>query len=261
MVTTLDRMRQQREDVSKVNSAPFFFRLGDKQRALVRPILNLEQALAVHYHKFYDKANKKYYEAVCGREVGKPCIYCNDASLTKDAQKKKDLTPKELFFVPVWLYAIQYKKVDDNGVEILDDNDNPIWEKLHYTDKETNEEKLVSGIRVMQLAFRGTAYSKVLEAFYDMTNNGERIVDRDFIISRVGSGTDTSYVPSKRQPAPFKVQIESPLTEEWLKQRVFEVSPPVTLDDGSPSPLQGGNGASAKESKKEEAFDDTIADF
>jgi hypothetical protein len=238
MVSTLERMRQQREEASKGGFVPFFFQMKDRQRALIRPLLPLDSALTVYFHRFFDKANNRYGEAVCGREIGQKCIYCHDAELTKEDKKKKELTPKEMFMVPVWLYAIQHKKVE-NGVEVLDANDNPIWEKLTYTDKESNEEKPVCGIRVMQLAFKGTALSKVAEAFFDLTEAGESIADRDFIISRVGGGTDTSYVPSKRQPAPFKVQLETPVTQEWLKQRVFEVAPPVTLDEPS-TPLQGG---------------------
>lgn len=226
MIDTIARMRQQEAKASAPKSSyvPTFFKLGDKQRALIRPLVNLDVADVANFHRFFDPQTKRYVEAMCGKEQGLPCLYCGLAANAEEKKKKNELTAKETFFLPVWVYAILVKKVDpDTGMEVLDDHDNPVWEKLTYTDSETNQEKPVSGIRIMQLTFFGSIKS-VADAFLKMYSSGKNITAQDFVIERVGADQHTKYIPSNKQPSEFKVKMD-PITQEDIRERVLDASP------------------------------------
>lgn len=243
-LSVIELMNQQEQD-AKSSYVPFFLRLKDKQRAYVRPLLNLDQCLVCFYHHFYSVDRKRYVDAICAREINQPCVYCQmqeAAAKEKNQRSETELKAKQVFMLPLYLHGIVAKEVDESGMEVLDQNDNPVWKKLTYVDKETEQEKIVSGVRVIPLMFAKSALVPVasnLKAVY-MTAGDIRL--QDFIIERVGADQKTTYKMGKKQPAPFTVQLEEDITREWLHNKLYdEVAPPMPADKPSPAPLQGNN--------------------
>jgi hypothetical protein len=241
-VNASDWLNQQEQEAQSKASGGFgfFFRLSDKRRTVIRPLLNLGSCPVLHFHHFFDATEKKFVDAVCG---GKECLYCHDQKLTENERTKKDLEAKQRLLLPVWTYGIQAKKVDkDSKMEILDDNNNPIWERVTYTDKDANQEKDVSGFCVMQLALVKSAFADMTSKFKKIYDAGESITIRDFVIERQGGDQTTKYILSKKDPSPFKVQID-PVTPDSFRAMLLEKAAPVTLDSAT---LQGGEKESGK---------------
>jgi len=257
----IDLMDQQSVEGAR-STVPFFFRLGDTQRASIRPLLNLDGACEVWFHKIYNPQGKFYVESTCARVIGKKCQLCEDALRASDRKAKKDMSAKQMFMLPVWLYNIKTKKIDD-GMAVLDENDNPVFEDLTYTNKETGEKKLVSGVRVLQLMFKESSFARVADTFRLMYKAGNSIADRDFLIERHGSGTDTSYEPSKRNPSPFSVKPDFDVTEEWVRQSCINNYPPQIVADGYRARGTSDTAIDAVVQGVKNAHDDidSIADF
>jgi hypothetical protein len=224
-IAAMERQKNQSEKSSSGNSF-LFFALRDKSRALIRPLCTLKQSDVVSFHHFWDQVQGSYVDAIC---AGEQCYYCQQASIAENERTKKSMAAKEVFMLPVWVHAIQSQRMDaDTKTPILDENNNPIWDRLTYIDKNTNEEKPVSGLRIMTLSFR-SAYRETLELFYSMFKNQDDITARDFIIERQGGDQTTKYVPSKKNPSPFKVNIgDAPRTQEAIHQRILQAAPMLT---------------------------------
>ena len=244
VVDAISEMRAQKAASNKDFSSFVFWRLGDKERMLIRPLVNLNGSLKVRFHHFWDDANKTYIDAVC---AGANCVYCKRRSQVESKRVQAGMEAKEVFMLPVYLLAIQKKRTDESGMEILDDNNNPIWEEKTYTDRETNETKRVSGFRMFYFAFTRSATSDVADKFLEKFEKGLDISTCNWIIERQGGDKNTKYVPSVKNPSPFKAQVEGgPFTHERILEIVLSAAPMYSDDTAAPAASTAQQSTGAK---------------
>ena len=171
--------------------------------ARLRFLLDLNPMIAVSYHFAFNAANpSETIKAVCAKEFGKPCFYCNQAA----KQKNKDLRPGEHIALPAWLHGISNKNVDDSEYQQF------------YEDEQ--------GYKILMLK-RGADAVGTLLSHYD---DARTILGCDWKYSRTGSGRDgTKYtlisVPS--QP----IDEDLPETSADDVMRLLAAAYPYVVDE------------------------------
>jgi hypothetical protein len=238
MVNVLDAMRRQKQAAeSKPNGNGFtFFKIADKQRAVIRPLSKLASSDLVMFHHYWDQTGGRYVDAICTGS----CQICKTRQLADNKRTKADLESKETFMLPIWLYGVWTVKLDPRTqTPELDESMNPQWERVTYENKTTNEVVVVGNeFRIMTLRFR-SAWKSIAELFLKMEDEDkEDITARNFMIERQGGDTTTKYIPSKLKPSAFSIDIgDAPTTFEALHAFVLNAAPPV-LVDGAPAPTK-----------------------
>lgn len=192
VIEMMDDAKARAEKASK-GFVPTFLMLKDHQKAILRPLFNLDECVPMQMHNKFNKVSPKdSINAVCASEQGKVCEYCQAY-----AAGDKQLAPKMSFMLPVYLYRVGQQ------------NDDKTWSDVTYTDTEGNAQP-VKGLRVLELKNYGTV-SQVMDVMRSMFAEETDIRDHDFSIERKGAGTDTSYIvlprAPKLMPEPVKVLI------------------------------------------------------
>lgn len=205
-----------RASLPKASGKPTFLFLKEGQKALLRPLYNLNQALVIKKHNKWSENADYRVNAICAGEVNKSCFHCERA---KDDKK---LSANITFYLPVYVYSvtdtktgnqITYKEKTEDGKEV---------------------EKPVTGIRVLELTSFGTigAVLKFFNSFYK-DDESHTIIGRDFTIEQVGSGQKKSFVCIPKDPKPMSQQMKALIpTPERLRERILEALPPLSgIDD------------------------------
>lgn len=206
--------------------APFFFALKDGEKALIRPLLNMNQYVAVHFHEFFNPATKKYdVSTVCAEDYGQKCQHCIDAV----ANKK--LAGQRRFYLPVYVHAI-LKLV---GKE---------WVPVTYTNADGAEQPS-KGVRLLELKASSSILSDLVAAYHE--DDSHDITRFDFVIARKGIQLDTTYtVTLKPQARPLPDDLPKQ-SQEKIKSDI-ELARPMLTADG----LQAGiNTANQKQEAKD----------
>lgn len=181
------------------NGTVFFFKVGDGERAIVRPLLNLNQCARVWKHEQYNVAANKYeVSALCTRSLdgdpdGAECQHCKDG-----------LAMTRYYILPVYLYGIQDK--DGN--------------KLTYQDKQNNETRPQSGLRFIQMKGTSPLLAALREEYADL-EAGDSFIKHDVSIK-------CTYLGGDRKKQTFHVKLAA--------ARPFSAPDGVELPDYSSDP-------------------------
>jgi hypothetical protein len=218
---------QKRAAAKSAGGNASFFVLKNGEKALVRPLLNLNACASIWKHDFYNQATGKYeVNALCAQSLDLPAECCKHCMAAKSTGNKK-LSAIKLFIVPLYVYGIK----------------NSDGQAITYTDQEGNE-KSVSGVRFLSL--KGT--SDMLATLVTMFREGTNISSSDLTITRKGEKLLTSYTILPRPPAPFAVEGIPAQYRDSIVERINELNPAEIIDGpdtdhfGSNPPAQS-NGA------------------
>ena len=218
-----------RAQAKSAGGSASFFVLKDGEKALVRPLLNLNAIAIIQKHDFYNPATKKFeVNAICAHvpELELPADSCKHCATAKSTNNKK-LSAVKYFIIPLWVYGIK----------------NSAGQAVVYQDQDGNE-KPVSGLRYLQLK----ASSDILSTLLEMYREGTDLTSLDLTISRKGESLDTKYTVLPRTPAPFTVENVPAQDKLTIIQRIADLNPFETIDDVDPFPPSAQASAPAKQS-------------
>ncbi len=203
--------------------------LKDGVKALIRPLWNLDAALLLPTHHFFNQADpKQSVNAICGRTFGSECLNCDAA------QNNKKLTAGKSFFLPVWLYAEQKQGGDGK------------WAVVTYKDQD-GAEHAVGGLRILELQAFGRI-ADVLQALktYYQEEDDHSIMVCDFIIEVHGEGTSKKITTMPKAPKLMAPEVRSAIpTRDAVQEMILSVWPPAgsTVTTGSGKAAPAGNSA------------------
>jgi len=194
-----------------------FLMISDKQKAIIRPLYNLDAAIVLPVHYKFNRPDPKLtVNAVCSKEIGQQCQHCQDAA------NDKKLSVATAFMLPVYVYRIEHteKGVDRNNVAFK------AGEAVMYRD-ENDQMQPVHGVRILKLTFFGSI-ATVANTFRSRYKRGDNITHRDFSIERIGGDQATRYILDPEDPSDFQPKIIIP-TPERIRERILEACPPTPL--------------------------------
>lgn len=196
------------------------------QKAVIRALWPLNEALLMTVHtKFSNSENKYVINSVCAQEVGKPCAVCEQSKTDGDIKTQKSL------MLPVHLYAMK-EQFELNGE----------WFVLKYTDKETNQEVPVRGLRILELQNSGAiepvfrAIRKIHSGDLDEDVKPRDIRSLDLVLECHGTNKKKSIAVEKKDPTTMHPEIRASIPErDVIWDMVLEARPPQVAS----APLQG----------------------
>ncbi len=244
MQANAEKARQAAKDGPRAFVSNSIVLLSDGQRALVRPIYNMDRAIVVPMHDKYKNTDvslssrKDQYgnivaapiAALCAAHQGKPCAYCVNA-------KENKLEARNEAFVPVYLFRIEQEVTAGQ------------WEPCNYTDPE-GEVKPIKGFRMYRMKQGSSVLSQFMTTFKDEEYSRD-ITVCNFSIERRGSGLDTKYVCSPKPPKPMDANMKAAIPPLEKFQAILEEIFPIKILE-RPSP----NGVAATASAVKPATND-----
>jgi len=244
-MNALDLMDEQIQKAAtpKSTGKPIFLFLKPDEKFLIRPLFDLKDSVVLMKHNFWSEDPNKRVNAICAKEEGKSCLYC------QQAQDNKKLTAQLHFYLPVYVYQGVNQKTQE-----------PV------TYEETQEDgskvkKPVKGIRLLELMAFGKAGDvlKWLREFVKDEDNC-KLTECDFNYSQSGTGQTKSLIMQNKNPKPMSEQlakVAATVNLENVKSRVLEARAPFIAE--SSHPARGNDTDPAVEAVKvEEELDDTI---
>lgn len=202
--------------------APVILYFYDGMEILFRPLGDLSNCILANKHfKWADNGPK--IEAICAKEIGKPCDLCARAEAGE-----RELTPRESWFIPVYMYQATRTKDSTKNQSL------PTPVVVTY--EENGVTKRAQGVRVLELQEIG-AIGAVFKYFRNFmknpTENGS-MVDRDFIVIQDGKGKGSkSFITDKKDPRPRPDILMRTPPLERVFERVLEALPPVIASSGA----------------------------
>lgn len=208
MISTIEQIEQMQRDAEQRRTAAreggksyvsnSIVLLADGQRALVRPLYNMDGVIVVPMHDKFKNTDVSLssrtdvsgrtiaapISAVCASEFGKPCMLCSNA-------KENKLEARNECFIPVYLFAIK----DASG------------DSVTFTSPE-GEAKPVKGFRMLRCKQGSPILSQLMSVFKD-ADYGRDITGCDFLISRKGSQLDTTYSCTPKPPKPMEANLKA----------------------------------------------------
>jgi len=200
------------ENTGDFTARPFFFSIADGQKALIRPLLNLNAYVRVHKHEYYDNTSKKWlFRSQCAKDLGQECQTCIDVEAlpedTKEEKKiKRQARASERFVLPAYLHAV---------VEVKSNK------KVTYTDMEQQEHD-VSGPRLLEMKPQTSPILDKLLTTYQASESHD-ISKRDFKIERAGVGIETVYTVEPKDPSTFDPAFHDIPVEYLDRDLVFSI--------------------------------------
>jgi len=201
----------------KASRKPVFLYLAESQKALVRPMFNLTEALVLAKHNKWSENRDYRVNALCAAEVGKACEHCANAKELED----KKLNASSVLFLPVYVYNVINVKTG---------------ERVVYTEKDEHDkdvEKPVSGFRVLELPFFGRAFS-ILQALraHIRDEDGHDIRVCDFSIEQLGAGQNKSFIVKEKPPQAIhpKIAAACPPLEKF-REALLAACPPLVVTE------------------------------
>lgn len=206
---------QKRAKSSSGNAS--FFVLKDGEKALVRPLLNLNEVASIKKHDYFNPTTKKFeVNALCAESIDLPVSVCKHCLTAKQTNNKK-LNPTKYFVIPIWVYGIK----------------NSAGQPVVYTDQNSGEEKAVQGLRYLQLK----ASSDILSTLLEMYREGTDLTTLDLTISRKGESLDTKYTVLPRPAAPFAVEGVPEQSRDSIIERINDLNPAELIDGPDHDPF------------------------
>jgi len=246
VLAMMDAEKQQIEETRGTIWKPVFvqLRVGAKkngqpstvgQKAVIRALWPLNEALLMTVHtKFSNSENKYVINSVCAQEIGKPCAVCEQSKTDGDIKTQKSL------MLPVHLYAMK------DQFEINGD-----WFVLKYTDKETNQEVPVRGLRILELQNSGAiepvfrSIRKIHSGDPDEDVKPRDIRSLDLVLECHGTQKKKSIAVEKKDPTTMHPEIRASIPgRDVIWDMVLEARPPQVNGKGASTqtasaPLQG----------------------
>lgn len=183
--TPQDPMAFLEEEMAKAPETglkPFFFSIKAGEKALIRPLMNMNEYVLVNKHELFDNATKKFVaRAICAKDLDLECQYCLDAT------NNKKLTADKRFILPIYVHAVVNVKT---GLSVT------------YKDQDGNE-VAVSGVRLLEMKRSSSILKDLVGAFNE--DDEHNITRMDFVIRREGEGLETEYTVTPKAPSKFTV--------------------------------------------------------
>jgi hypothetical protein len=183
-----------------------FLYLKERQKTMIRPLINLDVASAFAIHNRYHPDMKRKIYVVCAREINKPCYYCRENS------RGEQVCDAELsFMLPVFVYSLIDTR---SGRQIM------------YRDQD-GQDRPVSGVRLLELTAFG-AVRDILATFSAFVQAGGDISDCDWTLEQFVSSQGKRIVakprPLKSLTPQLKAQVPS---EDLIRKCILEFAPPI----------------------------------
>lgn len=187
-----------------------FLFLSPGQKALVRPIYNLNAVPTLDKHFKWSENRDYRVDAICAYEIGETCELC------EAAKEEKKLTASATFFVPVYVYGVV--NIETGA-------------KVTYKDPETQQDKPLVGFRILELSAFGKI-SAVLKHFrsYHRDDESHDITTCDFTIELSGAGNTKDYIVTPKAPKAMHPQIRAKAPSlDAFRQAIIEARPPQVV--------------------------------
>jgi len=183
-----------------------FLSLNERQRALIRPLFDLNSAMAFAIHNRYHPDIKRKIYVVCAREMNKPCYYCHHRV------GEKPLCDAEVSFIlPIFVYSLIDTR---SGRRIL------------YHDQDGVEQP-VAGLRLLELTAFG-AVRDVLATFSTFVHAGGNIAGCDWTLEQFVSTQGRFIVTTPMPLKPMHPHVEALIPPgEVVRRSVLEFAPPI----------------------------------
>ncbi len=183
-----------------------FLYLKEQQRALIRPLLNLDAATAFALHNRYQPDIKRKIYVVCAREINKSCYYCQD-----DMKGELLCNAEVSFMLPVFVYSL----IDTRS-----------GRRIMYHDQD-GQEQPVSGLRLLELTAFGVVRD-ILATFSAFIHAGGNISNCDWTLEQF-VGSHGKCIVTKPMPLkPLSPQLEALIpSEDLVRKCVLEFAPPI----------------------------------
>jgi hypothetical protein len=197
----------------------FFFFLKEDEKAVVHPLLNVPQMTLteIQYHEKFDHvAGKMVADCVCAASVGRVCKLCKEAEFTHD----KKLKASARLFLPVYVHGVYKTGITGEVVAVTAKDDDGI-------------ERKVQGVRMLKLKLGSAILDSLKEFYYDSEDRS--ILTSDFVITRRGSGLDTSYKLTSRKLSPITEKLPAYTAERVLSDvRLHREEQAIEVPDEDP---------------------------
>lgn len=210
-----------------------FFVLKDGEKALVRPLLNLNQVASLLMHVYWNPGSGKFdVNSVCAHQAelelpAGSCKHCATVKTMTDKKAAGKMAATKYFVVPLYVYGIK----------------NAAGAPVTYT--QDDKEVAVQGVRYLQLKPTSDILATLLEIYRD---NGD-ITTGDLTISRKGEKLDTKYTVTQRPPAVFSVENVPAQSKFDIITRIAEMNAPEVIDGADPFPPSATTSAKASAPK------------
>lgn len=182
-----------------------FLSLKERQRALIRPLLDLNAATAFAIHNRYYPAIRRKVYVVCAREINKPCYYCQQSA------REEWCDAEVSFMLPIFVYSLINTR---SGRRIM------------YHDQDGLEQP-VTGLRLLELTAFG-AVRDVLATFSTFVHAGGNVSGCDWTLEQFVSAQGRLIVTTPMPLKPMNPRIEEITPPRELVRRwVLEFAPPV----------------------------------
>jgi hypothetical protein len=250
MTNVLDLMDEEiaKADAPRSTGKPIFLYLQPDQKFLIRPLFDLVDAVPLMKHNLWNDDPKKRINAICAKEEGKECLYCQQAS------ENKELVARLHFYLPIFVYKGVNQKTQEE-----------------VTFEETQEDgskqtKPVKGFRVLELERRGSI-GDVLKWIREFVRDEEdncKITECDFSYSQSGVGKKKSLLIQNKSPKPMSRELAEKaktIDSETVRTRVLEARPPFIVDIPAKGKAKDTDPEIEAVKVDEEPLDDTIMDF
>lgn len=190
------------------NKRQVFLYLKVGHTALIRPLYELNNCLALLKHDIYEANDKELQIAsICAAEVDQECFFC----LKAENEGNKRLLANYRIYLPIFIYNVK----DESGSDVYDDSGN-----------------LLQGVKILELG----AFGKIGDVlrFFRTYMKKDPITGSDF--SYYHKEDDRNFKTfelkeMRKKPINPKVQEIIP-SLETIKQHVLEAYAPSILDDG-----------------------------
>jgi hypothetical protein len=197
----------------KKSGKPVFLFFKPGQKALIRPMFDLDNAITMQSHNKYNDNPEYRINAICAKEIGKPCQHCESAKELED----KTLRASDVIYLPVYVYQV---------IDVL------TGKKITYTEKDdegNQTEKPVTGFRVMELPPYGKPLA-ILQYFLSYERDDDLITTCDFSIEQQGKGQVKNFLTSSKAPKPVnpKIQEACPGIDKF-HEAILGARPPLVI--------------------------------
>lgn len=259
MANALDLIDEEiaRASAPRSSGKPIFLFLQSDQKFLIRPLFDLADSVPLMKHNLWNDDPKKRINAICAKEEGKECLYCQQAS------ENKDLVARLHFYLPIYVYkGVNQKTQEEVTFE-------------EYQEDKSKVTKPVKGLRILELEKRGSI-GDVMQWLREFVRDEDncKLTECDFSYSQNGGGgkdangkgKKKSLIIQNKAPKPMSEQLAAnakSLTSDRVREMILEARPPFIVDNSARGNAKDTDPEieAVEVGKKGEVFDDTIMDF
>jgi len=206
----LDQIDTALTEEKQSSAAKTLLYMREGEHYLVRPLGGAARLVMLDFHeRFTDK--KPDPRAVCGHNFALECAWCAEEKTSGDFKLK----PEPHWWMQVYLHGV-YKRVDK------------ALEQVTYKDNDGKTQP-VCGIRLVEMKKRGPLKGLLLQ-IKDAFADDPQVLAKDYVIKKVGSGSQTLYTFSAQQrvrPLPSDVEI---WTRKQIMKAIVEACPVKSVD-------------------------------